>query len=106
MAQIRIPKLVETANDVLEELAPALSELLKAENAGAAHTPAEMSSMLDHEYRQLLDAMGFDPISTDGIIERTGMAPEVISSMLLLLEMDGHVSSEQGGLFTRIGTSA
>lgn len=95
-------KLVETANDVLEELAPALSELL---NAAAPHsassTAPPCSPVLDDEYQQLLDAMGFDPISTNSIIERTGMAPEAISSMLLLLEMDGHVSSEPGGLFAR-----
>ncbi len=99
-------KLVETANDVLEELAPRLSELLETENIRPGSDPAESSHRLDHEYRQLLDAMGFDPISTDSIIERTGMAPETISSMLLLLEMDGHVSSEQGGFFTRNRNSA
>jgi len=99
-------KLVETANDVLEELAPALSQLIDADNLRSEGDPAQSSPMLDQEYQQLLDAMGFDPISTDSIIERTGIAPETISSMLLLLEMDGYISSERGGLFTRNGKSA
>lgn len=99
-------KLVETANDVLEELAPALSELIEADNLQSDGDGAQSSPMLDQEYQQLLDAMGFDPISTDSIIERTGITPETISSMLLLLEMDGYVSSERGGLFTRNGKSA
>ncbi len=94
-------KLVETANDVLEELAPALTELLKTENTAPATDSTTSFHMLDYDYQQLLDAMGFDPLSTDSIIERSEMAPETVSSMLLLLEMEGHVSSEQGGLFTR-----
>lgn len=94
-------KLVETVNDVLEELAPALSELIETENIRPQSNQAITSSTLDHDYQQLLEAMGFDPISTDSIMERTGIAPENISSMLLLLEMDGQISSEHGGLFTR-----
>jgi len=94
-------KLVETANDVLEELAPALSEILMSETLHITGGKPAASPLLDDDYQQLLDAMGFDPISTDSIIERTGMAPEAVSSMLLLLEMDGHVSSEPGGLFAR-----
>lgn len=99
-------KLVETANDVLEELAPALSELLETENNRPPSDPVNPPTSLDSEYQQLLEVMGFDPISTDSIIEQTGMAPEIVSSMLLLLEMDGQVSSEPGGRFTRNRKSA
>ena len=94
-------KLVETANDVLEELAPVLSELLDKEYARSPDTAVTPPPALDREYQQLLDAMGFAPISTDNIIERTGLAPETVSSMLLLLEMDGYISSEKGGFFIR-----
>jgi len=99
-------KLVETATDVLEELAPKLHQFILAPepdntgNAGMAKHPP------DQEHQQLLDAMGYDPASTDLLVERTGMAPEAVSSMLLLLEMEGRVSSEPGGLFIRADTDA
>lgn len=79
----------------------ALSELLESENLRPTGDQVKPSAPLDVEYQQLLEVMGFDPISTDSIIEQTGMAPEKVSSMLLLLEMDGQVSSEPGGRFTR-----
>ncbi|WP_419622585.1 hypothetical protein [Thiolapillus sp.] len=50
--------------------------------------------------------MGYDPVPTDTLVERTGLAPEAVSSMLLLLEMEGRVSSESGGLFVRIKSDA
>ena len=97
-------KLVETAADVLEELAPRLQPwLLEPREAGAEGTSGS-SGQSDHEYQELMDAMGHDPVSTDILVERTGLAPETVSSMLLLLEMEGRVSSEPGGLFVLIRT--
>ncbi len=97
-------KLVETAADVLEELAPDLRQYLfdpAAENDAEDHDPAADS---DDQYHALIQAMGHDPVSTDTLVERTGFAPEAVSSMLLLLEMEGRVSSEPGGLFALIKT--
>lgn len=99
-------KLVETANDVLVELAPSLSELCKTEIATCTQAPGEKAAaILDQDYQLLLDNMGYDPISADSIVERIGMAPEVVSSMLLLLELEGHITSEQGGMYVRSGIS-
>jgi DNA processing protein len=56
----------------------------------------------DGDHRRLLEAMGYDPVSTDQLVERTGFSAAEVSSMLLLLELQGHVSSEAGGLFTRL----
>lgn len=94
-------KLVETANDVLEELAPALSAMLEADDDNTTTSTDKSVDKLDNEYLQLLDSMGFDPVSINSMVELTGFAPEIVSSMLLLLEMDGHVASESGGFFTR-----
>ncbi|WP_293644101.1 DNA-processing protein DprA [Thiolapillus sp.] len=99
-------KLVETASDVLEELAPKLQQFL-AEPTSPVDTNTGVSTPPeDSEHRQLLDAMGYDPVPTDTLVERTGLAPEAVSSMLLLLEMEGRVSSESGGLFVRIKSDA
>ncbi len=101
-------KLVETAADVLEELAPKLQQFILApetDDTGQGDTTPQPP---DQEHQQLLDAMGYDPVSTDALVERTGLAPEAVSSMLLLLEMEGRVSSEPGGLFiqTNVDTAS
>jgi DNA processing protein len=94
-------KLVETAADILEELAPKLQGYISTPTPETNTSPSPDTPKADHEHQQILDAMGFDPVSTDLLVERTGLAPEFVSSMLLLLEMEGHVSSEPGGLFVR-----
>jgi DNA processing protein len=94
-------KLVETAKDIIDELGAILGSL-----APVTDPEKESNSVnTDPEYNLLLEAMGFDPISTDEIITRTGLTPEAVSSMLLLLELDGHVSSAPGGYYIRTGIS-
>jgi len=90
-------KLVETGADVLEELAPQL-QVHPTAAASAAEPP---EPVLDADYRKLLDALGFDPTSTDTLIARTGLSAAEVASMLLVLELEGHVSSQAGGRFQR-----
>ncbi|HEC16572.1 MAG TPA: DNA-protecting protein DprA [Sedimenticola sp.] len=94
-------KLVETAQDIIEELGPLLETLSAPPNLGSAVPPAETPLELDADYRQLLDNIGFDPLPVDLIIERSGLTAEEVSSMLLLLELEGYVSSAPGGGFCR-----
>lgn len=100
-------KLVETGEHILEELAPLLGACgfvpqQPASSTTATEQPGELS---DPQHRQVLDAMGFDPVTTDQIVERTGFPANEVSSILLLLELQGHVSSGPGGLFTTTGKS-
>lgn len=60
-------------------------------------------SDLDPDYREVLELMGWEPVSTDWLVAQSRFSAAEISSMLLLLELQGHVSSEAGGLFTRLG---
>ncbi|HKI75253.1 MAG TPA: DNA-protecting protein DprA, partial [Pseudomonadales bacterium] len=95
-------KLVESAGDILEELAPQLRlELLPAPGVEprATATPAEPE---DPEYRLLLDSMAFAPTSVDTIVERTGLTPDAVSSMLLMLELQGQVEAAPGGHYSRV----
>jgi DNA processing protein len=98
-------KLVETAADILEELAPLLGPF-------AEETPDRVEqgnggpSRLDAEYLRLLESMGHDPVAPDELIRRTGMPAESVSSMLLLLELEGYVSSYPGGRYCRSKASA
>ncbi|WP_440870567.1 DNA-processing protein DprA [Thiocystis violacea] len=94
-------RLVETADEILAELAPQLRALLAAETPAESGSEPAAAGQLDPEQCQLLDAMGFDPVAADELIARTGLPAERISSMLLLMELDGHVSSVPGGRYCR-----
>ena len=93
-------KLVETAEHILEELGSlALGEITSRQTAASAvDNPAEM----DNEYLQLLEQMAYDPVSVDELVSRSGLTPEQLSSMLLVLELEGYVASSHGGRYTRI----
>ena len=44
----------------------------------------------------LWDALGFDPMPMDRLVERTGLTAAALSSMLLLMELDGKVAVQHG----------
>jgi DNA processing protein len=91
-------KLVERPEDVLVELRISLSSQVLT----SSHTQAGDGPALDKEYKILLDALAFEPASVDTLIERTGMNSESIVSMLLVLELDGHVAPYPGGRYSRM----
>jgi len=94
-------KLVETAEDVLEEISEQVSAQLERA-PGVAVTTAESEDPLDSDYIRLLDAMGFEPVGQDTLVERSGLTAAEVSSMLLILELRGTVVAAHGGLFYRI----
>lgn len=91
-------KLVETAGDIIEELGPALAHVREQL---VARSPDQI--YVDPEFDPLLEAMGFDPVDIDLLVERSGLTPEVISSMLLRMELEGVVESNPGGTYQRVG---
>ncbi len=92
-------KLVETATDILEELgALAAVGSGEIEPLGAPSATVE----LDVEYQQLLAAMSDESIGVDILVERCGLTAEVVSSMLLILELEGYVAAIPGGLYCRL----
>lgn len=119
-------RLVENAGQLLEDIAPLAGRLasqlrLAAQEAHSAQDtagieaapgkhhkdrhgepPAALVADLDEDYHRLLQAMGGDPLSLDELVEATDLTPEAISSMLLMLELRGHVAAESGGNWTRI----
>lgn len=94
-------KLVESVQDILEELAPQLSAMLENYNPPPAQEPKGITDELDADYRKLIDSMGFDPVSVDQLVERCGLTAPEIASMLLILELNGHICVRQGGLYQR-----
>jgi DNA processing protein len=97
-------KLVETAQDILDELGPLAGAWATAdplETAGDDATAAGAWSP-DAEYSQLLDYIGYDPTSIDSLVSRSGLTPAEVSSMLLQLELGGYVAPSPGGLYNRL----
>jgi len=88
-------KLVESAQDVLEELS---FQRAAAAPADPAPGPGELAS---GEWR-LLEAMGFDPVDADSLCTRSNLTPDALFAMLLSLELDGRVARLPGGRFQRL----
>ncbi|MES9902549.1 MAG: DNA-processing protein DprA [Sedimenticola sp.] len=96
-------KLVETAEDILEELAPLLSAIqLPLTLIADEPQPRGKPRQWDEEYRQLFTTLDYDPQPIDQLVEQSGLTPEAVSSMLLVLELEGYVSSAPGGRYQLI----
>ncbi len=103
-------KLVEEAADVLVELPPLL-ELVLEPAASPADTATDAQRESPDEgapltsqpgYAKLLAALGFDPCGISDLARRTGLTAAELSSMLLLLEMEGLVEALPGGRYCRL----
>jgi DNA processing protein len=104
-------RLVENASEIVEALVPAARalgiELARRLDLAPAATaspsrPASGSWRGDPEYRSLLDALGYGPAALDELAERTGQTAAVLSSMLLMLELEGCVEGLPGGRYQRL----
>jgi DNA processing protein len=120
-------KLVETVADILEELKIYVPTPLQTEAARSISTPKpvavkpleqptpstkpkmanssnlEVNNDLTTDYVYLLNHLAAGPTSIDNLVEMSGLTPEAISSMLLMLELRGLVTTQAGGLYTRLG---
>ncbi len=94
-------KLVELAQDVLEELRLGPPDSLSRSIDARAESEAEDSSSRD----PLIAALGFDAVSLDALQARTGMDTPSLQARLLELELDGQVARLPGGLFQRHAVS-
>ena len=90
-------KLVETAQDVLEEL-----RMPTAAPAPVANKPGEQAATPDSDNAALLAALGADPVGFDALQARTGLPTDVLQARLLELELEGRVGRLPGGLFQRL----
>jgi DNA processing protein len=98
-------KLVEEAADILVELAPQLTlELAIQPAAPQAPDEAETGAIAsDPSYANLLAALGFSPRSIGELGERVQLTTAELSSMLLVLELEGLVEALPGGRYSRVG---
>ena len=104
-------RLVESASEIVESLAPAaralgaeLTQRLEQSPAVSkeGHRPAAGSWRDDPDYQRLLDMLGHDPAALDELAARTGQTAAALSSMLLMLELEGCVEGLPGGRYQRL----
>ena len=91
-------KLVETADDIVAELAPLAGLILQTTLESTANED-ELESV-DDEYVELKKFLGHDPVSVDELAENSGLTIDQVSSMLLILELEGEVESLSGGRYS------
>jgi DNA processing protein len=89
-------KLVELAQDVLEELNLSTAAYAAGDTDAAAQPPAG---------DPLIAALGFDPVSLDALQARTGLDTARLQASLLELELNGQVVRLPGGLFQRLAAA-
>ncbi|MCK5696535.1 MAG: DNA-processing protein DprA [Gammaproteobacteria bacterium] len=105
-------KLVETAEDILEELSHlALASLIKSNSTTdtqsttnpsstiAENTPKNYS-LLPKVQQQILKQVGFTPISIDTIITRTKLSASDVNANLVVLEVEDFIQTHPGGLIS------
>jgi DNA processing protein len=86
-------KLVECAQDILEELRPQGATTpgisLDTPSGNPAHAP-------------LINALGHDPSTLDQLISRSGLTADVVLAMLTELSLEGVVTNLPGGRYQRL----
>jgi len=87
-------KLVETAQDVLDELA--VQGLRPAPAVATSGTPIVES------HRAIVTALGGDPCDLDTLIGRTQLSAEALAAALVELEIEGHIAALPGGRWQRV----
>jgi len=97
--------LTETFDDVLAQLGPQLAPELGIGSVPGAGTPGAAPQAArapaDAHARTLLECIGYDPVSVDVLVARSGLTASRVCSILLALELQGHVRAEPGGVFVR-----
>lgn len=92
-------KLVESADDVLEEL-----KRPTARSSGPSEVGPEAEPGTErHADGDVLQALGHDPVSLDALTARTGRSTQDLNHVLLELELSNRVARLPGQLFQRIG---
>ncbi len=90
--------LVETPQDITREISQLASFVF---SEGTAPPPNDLVRV-DNEHQHLLEAIGYDPVNCDILVQRSGLTIDQLSSMLLILELNDLIQSAPGGCYVRI----
>lgn len=107
--------LVESASEIIETLTPAarmlgaaLASKLEAEplsKCPRVHLEQAMQPSQSSGHCAFLDELGHDPTTLDELVQRTGRSAAALSSMLLMLELEGRVESLPGNRYQQLATN-
>jgi len=96
-------KLVESAQDVLEELNIEPRSTSATNTVAATAQPESVAGLFDTE-DVVLQALGFDPVGLDALQARLQLDTADLQAQLMTLELDGQLARLPGGLFQRLVT--
>ncbi len=94
-------KLVESAQDVLDELQGPGSPFLATEIAVTNEEYISAEGLFD-QHDVLLNSLAFDPVGLEALQARTGLSTADLQAQLMGLELAGQVARLPGGLFQRL----
>jgi DNA processing protein len=92
-------KLVETAEDILEELCLPLIRVpgtAEKSEKNIPDNPKDSLQTLDPDYQKLLKCLAYEPASIDELVIRSNFTAAEVASMLLILELEGVVVCQDG----------
>jgi DNA processing protein len=89
-------KLVESADDVLEEITS------NFQRPGTSAAFAELDLSDGEGSDPVWSALGYDPVGLDALLARTGLDTARLQVRLMELELEGRVTRLPGGLFQRL----
>jgi DNA processing protein len=90
-------KLVETVDDIMEEIAPQL--LTRRSNAAGASKRA-LPQHLGDEFQKIFGLFQERSLQIDEVIENSGYSPSRVSEILLELELQGYIKQLPGKKYT------
>jgi DNA processing protein len=93
-------RLVETVDDILEELGPLVREIKPAEDEPSVRRPSELT--LNDQERAILGRLGDSPIAVDQLIAETRLTASQVLATLSVLEMRRLVRRMPGQAFVRV----
>lgn len=92
-------KLVESAQDILEEMGRCPG-MPPSQTALPLAVPSSLSAPSQDD--DLLHAVGFDPVDMDELSNRSGLSAGALTERLLVLELEGVIECLPGGRYRRM----
>jgi DNA processing protein len=91
-------KLVETTQDILEEL----KNILSSDSPSGLMGNLSSEATAPLEANTVLASMGFDPVNFETLRTLSGLTTEALSSMLMVLELENKITTLAGGKYQRL----
>ncbi|TDU28126.1 DNA protecting protein DprA [Panacagrimonas perspica] len=91
-------KLVETVDDILEEIGGQVGSWLRS----IPVADEESKRAEGHRHQRILDALGDQPCAIDALVEALGLGVDQLSAALIELELEGRVAPAAGGRVMRL----